>query len=89
MACCKHAGIPAQVIGEPPLFDVVFAAEPVRDYRGVIRGDAELMRRFNALLRERGILKGEQKYYVSLAHTADDIRHTTEAWKSAIAALSL
>ncbi len=84
----KDAGIPAQVIGEPPLFDVVFAAEPVRDYRGVIRGDAELMRRFNALLRERGILKGEQKYYVSLAHTADDIRHTTEAWKSAIAALS-
>jgi glutamate-1-semialdehyde 2,1-aminomutase len=84
----KDAGIPAQVIGAPPLFDVVFAAEPVRDYRGVIRGDAELMRRFNALLRERGILKGEQKYYVSLAHTPDDIRHTTEAWKSAIAALS-
>ena len=24
--------------------------------------------------------KGEQKYYVSLAHTADDIRHTREAW---------
>jgi glutamate-1-semialdehyde 2,1-aminomutase len=84
----KDAGIPAQVIGEPPLFDVVFAAEPVRDYRGVIRGDAELMRRFNALLRERGILKGEQKYYVSLAHTPDDIRHTTEAWKSAITALN-
>ena len=84
----KHAGIPAQVIGEPPLFDVVFASEPVRDYRGVLRGDAELMRRFNALLRERGILKGEQKYYVSLAHTADDVRHTIEAWKSAIAALA-
>jgi len=83
----KHAGIPAQVIGEPPLFDVVFASEPVRDYRGVLRGDAELMRRFNALLRERGILKGEQKYYVSLAHTAEDVRHTIEAWKSAIAAL--
>ena len=30
---------------------------------------------------------GEQKYYVSLAHTAEDIRHTTEAWKSAIGAL--
>ncbi len=84
----KRAEISAQVIGQPPLFDVVFTGEPVRDYRGVLRGDADVMRRFNALLRERGILKGEQKYYVSLAHTAEDIRHTTEAWKSAIAALA-
>ena len=43
-----------------------------------------MLRRFNALLRDRGVLKGEQKYYVSLAHTADDIRHTCEAWASAI-----
>ena len=72
------------MIGEPPLFDVVFTAEPVRDYRGTLRGDAEMLRRFNALLRERGILKGESKYYVSLAHTAEDIRHTRDAWASAI-----
>jgi glutamate-1-semialdehyde 2,1-aminomutase len=82
----SHAGIPAQVTGEPPLFDVVFTGEPVRDYRGTLRGDAALMHRFNVLLRERGILKGEQKYYVSLAHTAEDVRHTTGAWESAIAA---
>ncbi|MBV9860993.1 MAG: aminotransferase class III-fold pyridoxal phosphate-dependent enzyme [Alphaproteobacteria bacterium] len=83
----QQAGIPAQVIGEPPLFDVVFTDTPIRDYRGTLKGDTELMRRFNVLLRERGILKGESKYYVSLAHTADDIRHTKEAWASAIAAL--
>jgi glutamate-1-semialdehyde 2,1-aminomutase len=83
----QEAGIPAQVTGEPPLFDVVFAPEPIRDYRGMLKGDADLMRRFNALLRERGILKGEQKYYVSLAHTDDDIRHTKEAWASAIKVL--
>ena len=82
------AGIPAQISGEPPLFDVVFTDEPVRDYRGTLRGDAELMRRFNALLRERGILKGESKYYISLAHTRDDIEFTTDAWKSAIKALA-
>jgi glutamate-1-semialdehyde 2,1-aminomutase len=46
-----------------------------------------MLRRFNGLLRERGVLKGEQKYYVSLAHTAEDVRHTTDAWASAIAAL--
>ena len=84
----RQAGIPAQISGEPPLFDVVFCDEPVRDYRGTLRGDAELMRRFNALLRERGILKGESKYYISLAHTAEDVAFTIDAWKDAISALS-
>jgi glutamate-1-semialdehyde 2,1-aminomutase len=84
----KQAGIPAQISGEPPLFEVVFTGEPVHDYRGYLRGDAEMTRRFNALLRERGILKGEQKYYVSLAHTPDDVRQTREAWQSAIKVLT-
>src|SRR6516225_3929908 len=77
----------AQVTGEPPLFDVVFSNEPVRNYRGTLCGDADMLRRFNVLLRERGILKGESKYYVSLAHTPEDIRHTRDAWASAIEAL--
>jgi len=86
----REGGIPAQVIGEPPLFEVVFTSDtnPIRDYAGTARGDMDLARRFNALLRERGILKGEQKYYVSLAHTEDDIRHTREAWASAIKVLT-
>src|SRR5438477_4880527 len=62
----KRAGIAAQVTGEPPLFDVVFTDEPIRDYRATLTGDPELMRRFNTLLREHGILKGESKYYISL-----------------------
>jgi glutamate-1-semialdehyde 2,1-aminomutase len=83
----KAAGIPAQISGEPPLFDVVFTDEPVRDYRGTLRGDADKMRHFNTLLRERGILKGESKYYISLAHTPEDVRFTIDAWKAAIAEL--
>jgi glutamate-1-semialdehyde 2,1-aminomutase len=82
-----EAGIPAQISGEPPLFDVVFTDQPIRDYRGTLAGDADLLRRFNALLRERGILKGESKYYISLAHTDEDIAFTIDAWKSAIKAL--
>jgi len=81
-------GVTGQVTGEPPLFDAVFSGEPVRDYRGTLRGDADMLRRFNALLRERGILKGEQKYYVSIAHTPDDVRQTREAWASALEALA-
>src|SRR5881392_3930714 len=81
----QEAGIPAQICGEPPLFDVVLTDHPVRDYRGTLAGDPELMRRFNTLLRERGILKGEQKYYISPAHTDDDIKDTIAAWEGAIA----
>jgi glutamate-1-semialdehyde 2,1-aminomutase len=83
----KRNGLSAQVTGEPPLFDVVFTGEPVHDYRGALRGDADMLRRFNALLRQRGVLKGESKYYVSLAHTPEDIRHTCDAWAAAIEAL--
>jgi glutamate-1-semialdehyde 2,1-aminomutase len=39
-------------------------------------------------LRDRGILKGESKYYISLAHTDDDIQFTINAWKSAIKELT-
>jgi glutamate-1-semialdehyde 2,1-aminomutase len=84
----KRNGLTAQVTGEPPLFDVVFAGGPVRDYRGTLRGDGAMLRRLNALLRERGVLKGESKYYVSLAHTPEDIRHTCEAWASALKVLA-
>jgi glutamate-1-semialdehyde 2,1-aminomutase len=82
------AGLPAQVIGEPVLFDVVFTRDPVRDYRGTLKGDTDMLRRFNAALRQRGIMKGESKYYVSTAHTEADVKHTIEAWKGAIQEIS-
>src|SRR5437773_2417741 len=83
-ALLRAAGIPAQICGEPPLFDVVLSPEKVCDYRSTLSGDTELMRRFNALLRERGILKGESKYYISLAHTDQDIKDTIGIWKDVI-----
>jgi len=83
----KQAGIKAQVIGEPPLFDVVFTDQPCKDYRDTLKGDKAIATRFNKLLRERGLMKGESKYYVSLAHTRADIDHTVGAWRDAIAEL--
>ena len=83
----KNAGIKAQVIGEPPLFDVVFTDHPIRDYRDTLHGDKAMATRFNQLLRARGLMKGESKYYVSLAHTQADIDLTIAAWTDAIAEL--
>jgi glutamate-1-semialdehyde 2,1-aminomutase len=82
------AGLPAQVIGEPVLFDVVFTRETVRDYRGTLKGDTDMLKRFNAALRKRGIMKGESKYYVSTAHTEADVKLTIEAWKGAISEIT-
>ena len=40
------------------------------------------------LLRARGIMKGESKYYVSLAHTQADVDHAIAAWTEAVAELA-
>jgi glutamate-1-semialdehyde 2,1-aminomutase len=85
-ATLEKAGLPAQVIGVPPLFDVVYAAGDVSDYRATLRADAEMGRRFNRRFRAAGILKGESKFYVSLAHEAADVRHTLDAVTSAVKA---
>ncbi len=74
-----EAGIDHQVVGDPVLFDVVFSAEPVVDYRSFMRGDAALLARFNRLLRARGILKPASKFYASLSLTQRDMEQTVEA----------
>ena len=80
----RRASLPAQVVGAPPLFEAVFAEGDIRNYRDIQRADAWLAKRFHELLRERGIFKGESKYYLSLAHTSDDVQFVREAWASAI-----
>jgi len=77
----REAEVPAQVVGEDPLFDVFFTPDPVVDYRSGRKADAARLARFNALLRERGILKGQTKFYISLAHTEEDIRQTIAAFR--------
>jgi glutamate-1-semialdehyde 2,1-aminomutase len=79
----KNNGIKAQIVGEPPLFDVLFSDQPMKDYRDTLKGDKTIAATFNKLLRERGLMKGESKYYVSLAHTRADIDHTIGAWTEA------
>jgi glutamate-1-semialdehyde 2,1-aminomutase len=83
-----NAGIPAAVVGQPTLFDVVFTDGKVEDYRDVIKGDPARTRRFNELLRERGLLKGESKFYLSLAHDENDIAQTIDAISEAAGIMS-
>jgi glutamate-1-semialdehyde 2,1-aminomutase len=86
-AIIADAGVKARVVGDAPMFDVVFTDRDVTDYRGSL-GDAEMAKACNAMLRERGIFKSESKYYVSLAHTDEDIRQTRDAFAASIAELA-
>jgi glutamate-1-semialdehyde 2,1-aminomutase len=78
------AGIEGQVSGVPPLFDVVFAGGQIRNYRDTKRGDAAKASKLNRLLRERGVLKSDAKYYLSTTLTEEDVSRTMAAWDEAL-----
>jgi glutamate-1-semialdehyde 2,1-aminomutase len=83
-----EAGVPAVVLGEPPLFDVLFMAGDVSDYRATLQADGAKLKAFNLHLRGNGILKGESKYYLSTAHDEADVAQTIDAWREAVAAIA-
>jgi len=83
----RETGHEGQVLGEPPLFDVIFTGGEVADYRATLRADAAKTNAFNAGLRARGIFKGQSKFYLSIAHSDEDIARTLDAARASLAAL--
>ena len=81
-----QAEIPAQVIGHDTVFDIYFTDDdkPIADYRDTARADKAKMVKLNNLLLERGVFKGDTKYYVSTAHTDEDIDRTLDVFRSAV-----
>ena len=83
----QRSGLPAQVVGEPVVFDVLFTAEPVTDYRSLQKADAALARAFTTELIKRGVVKNTQKMYMSLAHSDADVATTLQACEDALKVL--
>ena len=83
-AAIRARGLPAQVIGEPVLFDVVFSESEIFDYRSNMTQDFDALRRFNLALRANGVLKGDTKFYVSTAHDEADVSQTLAAFDAAL-----
>ena len=71
------------------MFDIYFTDDdkPIADYRDTARADKAKMMKLNNLLLERGVFKGDTKYYVSTAHTDEDIDRTLDVFRSAVDAL--
>ena len=79
-----EAEAPAQMIGVPPLFDVLFTDAEITDYRSTMGNDKQKAARFNNLLLDRGVLKADWKFYMSTVHTREDVELTIEAFTSAL-----
>jgi glutamate-1-semialdehyde 2,1-aminomutase len=86
-AAARH-GVPAQVSGEPPVFDILFTRSPIVDYRATLTADRERIRRFNEECLRRGVVKAVNKIYVSLAHTDADLERTLQVFDDVLALIA-
>jgi glutamate-1-semialdehyde 2,1-aminomutase len=79
----SKAGIAHQIVGDKTLFDIVFTDKKVRNYRDVMKADADTNTKFNNILRAKSVFKSPGKTYPSLALTKDDLELTDQAIKKA------
>src|SRR5210317_269445 len=72
-AALSDTGAAYHIVGEPSLFEVVFAQSKPRDYRDVAGANSALSGVWNAALRQGGIFKSPAKTYPSLVLGQDDL----------------
>ena len=77
-------GTPVRVPGEPPCFDLYFCDSEIINYRSTFNADKIKLQKFNKLLLERGVFKGDSKYYISSTLDENDISHTINAFHESI-----
>jgi glutamate-1-semialdehyde 2,1-aminomutase len=87
-ASLDQAGIPAQVLGEPPAFQPWFTETQVVDFRTSQTADPMQGFRLAQALLDRGILKAHEKFFVSMAHSDEDIDITIDAIQDAVQELA-
>ncbi len=80
--------IPVRVSGEPPVFELWFTGSQPIDFRSSQAADQALHRRFTEMLADRGVLKGHEKFFVSLAHGEAEIEQTLAAFREVAGALA-
>ena len=76
--------IPAQVVGEGPVFDVYFCSNEISNYRDTMKANKSILNSLNSNLIDAGIFKGDTKYYVSTVHDSVDVEKTVSAFESAV-----
>jgi glutamate-1-semialdehyde 2,1-aminomutase len=79
----RGARVPAQVLGEPSVFQPWFTETEVVDHRSSLTADARRGLRFVDCLLDRGVLKAHEKFFVSTAHGEDEAAVTIAAFEAA------
>ncbi len=87
-ALARKHGMPAQVSGEPPVFDIIFTDSSIVDYRATLTADRRRIALFNEECLKRGVVKAVNKIYVSLAHSDADVDATLVVFDDALAAVA-
>jgi glutamate-1-semialdehyde 2,1-aminomutase len=75
----EQADIPAQVLGEPTAFQPWFLEGEVYDHRSSLGLNWKRHFKLQDLLLDRGILKGQEKFFIATAHSDEDIDNTIAA----------
>jgi glutamate-1-semialdehyde 2,1-aminomutase len=84
-ASARRNGVDLQVSGLPAAFHTCFARHPIHDYGSYLNADHERLGLFLAALLERGVRPtGRGTWFVSTAHTDDDVASTLDAVEHAL-----
>ena len=85
----ERRGIPAQVVGEGPLYNVVLTGRDIVDHRSIESGDRQATAKLGHELMQRNVyINLAAKGYMSLAHTDDDLERTLEAFDESLATIA-
>jgi glutamate-1-semialdehyde 2,1-aminomutase len=75
----RNAGYAVVTSGDGPVFQVSFMPEPAKNYRDTLHAQSSLYSDFALGLLAQGVLVlPDGRWYVSTAHTDDDIDRTLE-----------
>jgi glutamate-1-semialdehyde 2,1-aminomutase len=80
-------GVPGHVVGHPSMFGIWFSEEPPREYRDYANHDEDLYEEVILGMIGRGILPvddAREPWFVSAAHSAEDVALTLEAFGDAL-----
>jgi glutamate-1-semialdehyde 2,1-aminomutase len=77
--------VAGQVLGDGPLYHVVFTPQPIHSHRDMLTGDGKKQQIFHRELLHHGVLKPTSKGYISLLHSDADVAETTQAFDAAMA----
>lgn len=84
-ATLREHRVAGQVLGEGPLYHVVFTEQSVHDHRDMLTGDTYKQQIFHRALLDHGVLKPASKGYIALVHSDADVAETTRAFDNAMA----